>query len=540
MKFPNTLIFFGAGATAGIGLPVTEEQERFLRSLINDGSIRDRLQKYGFLTKDAIDDFERTLRLLYDGDKEKTETGAFELREKTLKSFCDSASKILGKSKLNFRLKQYLNTYVFPYYDWLAFKSIYNDLVETSDAVKLHHVLSVITKALLENTALPTKEIFREEKSQTLPIYINYGQRLEGALRAYKLLIFKLFKHKIKKIKPLNLYNKFFEEVFNYSVNFSFLKEGKDSVISRDKFISSVSYATLNWDPVIPFYLIKQAKLTNDKITGSGKRVYVSYGAPFLIFKMSGGEKVGYIIEEDAAFFTNLMSQEKKKASLFTQLVKFFPAHGLMNLRVCPRCQNVFLIFPGDIGKLSLESLEDIFLLDPLPCDQDLKIIKEKHFERYTIADSWLPSQVNCPVCGSYTFFFDTFMLIQSILKTEDSPLMRKVYYDYADMASKAEHVIFIGYSFPDDDIVHLLSLLTMKTGVSRERKLTLILKNNHYNQIWYSLEKITNEVDERTKKILQNAEVIAKKENIRVSFLGFPEILEKRDVKDILNWRKS
>ncbi len=541
MKLPNTLIFFGAGATADLGLPPTENQDKFFRSLTGEGSIRDRL-KDNTLSKDALDDFEMTLKLLYDGNGKRTDTEAFEIKEKTLKNFCNRAGEILGKSKLSARLKQYLHTYVFPYYDWLAFKSIYNDLIKTGEEVKLHHVLSVITKALLEDIAIPTKELFTDEKKQTLSVYINYRQRLEGSLRVYKLLIFKLFKHKIRKMnrKTLNLYEKFLKEIFNYSVDFDFMGKDRNLVISREGFVSPISYATLNWDPVIPFYLIKQAKLMNDKITSRGKRVYVSYGAPFSIFKMSGGEKIGYIIDEDAAFFTNLMSKEKKKVSLFIQLVKFFPAHGLMNLRTCPRCQNVFLIFPRDVGKLSPENLEDVFLLDPLPSDQDLRIIKERHFERYIISDTWHPSQINCPVCGSPTFFFDTFMQIQSILKSQESPVMRKVFYDYAEMTSKAEHMIFIGYSFPDDDIVHLLSLLVMKTGANHERKVTIILKNNHYNQIWYSLGRIINKVDEQTRKTLKNAELIAKKENIRVTFLGFPQILERTDVQDILNWRMN
>ena len=252
----------------------TEEQEEFLNSLVSDGSIKDRLRNYGSLTEDALSDFDITLKLLYDGNGEGTEAKAFEIRERAVKNFCDKASSILGKPELRTRLEQYLHTYVFPYYDWLAFKSIYRDLAKTSEAVKLHHVLSVITKSLLESIALPTRELFTKEKSQTLPVYINYRQRLEGALRAYKLLIFKLFKYRIGKAdhRVLKLYDKFFEDAFNYSVNFEFSKGGKDSVISRDNFISSVSYATLNWDPVIPFYLIKQAKLTNDKITSSGKK----------------------------------------------------------------------------------------------------------------------------------------------------------------------------------------------------------------------------------------------------------------------------
>ncbi len=292
---------------------------------------------------------------------------------------------------------------------------------------------------------------------------------------------------------------------------------------------------------MVPFYLIKQAEVLNYKITKKGKRVYVSYGAPFLVFKMAGREKIGYIVDEDAVFFANLMGYKKAKTSFLVQLVKFFPAHGLVNLRVCPRCQNAFIIFPTDVDSITPESLGDVFLLDPLPCKKDLEIMKNKYsnlFDEFNLWDSWLPSQVVCPICKSPTFFFDTFMSIQSILKFDESPLMKKVYYDYAERASKAEHIIFIGYSFPSDDVSHLLSLLAMKTGVSRERKITLILKKEGYNKIWYSLKNIGN-IDINTMNSLNNVQLIAKRENIRVSFLGFPEVTEVIGVKNILLWEK-
>ncbi len=546
MEFPDTLIFFGAGATASLGLPTTEEQEKFLKLLIGEGSIKKRLQGCDDLSAEALDDFDRTLKLLFDGDGKETELGAHQVREKAIKDFENDIKKVLENGhlfnkNLSVHLTRYFNTYVFPYYDWLAFKSIYRDFTETSETVRLNHILSVISKALIENIALPTRELFSKDESSIFPVYVNYKQRLEGALRIYKLLIFKLFKHKIRKTnnKNFNLYEKFFKEAFDISINFRSLETGKKSAISREGFISPLSYATLNWDPVVPFYLVKQAKSVNNELAYKGKRVYVSYGGPFLVFKMTGREEVGYIVDEDAAFFTNLITYERKKSSLLTRLVKFFPAHGLMNLRVCPRCQSAFIIFPNDVSSLSPENLWDIFLLDPLPSKEDLKIIKNRHFNSYTISNSWLPSQIMCPICRSPTFFFDTFILIQSILKLEDSPLMKKVYYEYAERASKAEHIIFIGYSFPSDDVTHLLSLLAMKTGVNKERKITLILKKRGYNKkIWYSLKDINN-IDKTTMNSLENVGLIAKRKNIRISFLGFPLIINMTNVKDILLWKK-
>ena len=77
-----------------------------------------------------------------------------------------------------------------------------------------------------------------------------------------------------------------------------------------------------------------------------------------------------------------------------------------------------------------------------------------------------------------------------------------------------------------------------MNTGLCEERKITLILKDDRYNRkIWYSLNEIKDKVGDGIRKTLLNASLIVKENNIRVSFLGFPQILEKINVKDILHW---
>ncbi len=55
--------------------------------------------------------------------------------------------------------------------------------------------------------------------------------------------------------------------------------------------------------------------------------------------------------------------------------------------------------------------------------------------------------------------------------------------------------------------------------------------------KIWYSLKEIKDKAKDGIRKTLLNASLIAKENNIGVSFLGFPQILEKINVKDILHW---
>ncbi len=553
----NVLFFFGAGATASLGSPVTYVQERFFRELVNiDKSVEERLKafKKAFPNlfadsqswKDFVDDIRRTLWLLYDGDGSQKEAVAASKRAEAEQELI----KILKYQKEKYKLNQFLRIYVYPWYDWLAFVSVARTLFSQGDKVTLQDVLSVIVKASVDGISLPTRELFQKEKKRKLPIYVNYPSRLEGALRAYKLLLFKLFKHTLRNSVKHNKklwekYESFTSEIIKVSIkNF----EVKEADIRSA--LLSLSCATLNWDPVFPMFFIKSCKVLNDSLIRENKRIYLSYGAPFVVRKFSGSDRGLYIFGEESVSLVNSMTLDKRKCSLKMKTLKFFVPHGLMNLRVCPRCQNAFIILPDDVGRLTYEKFLDIFLLDPVPAEIDVKLMNERYRAFF---DEKNPSFISCPVCDTPTYFHDTVMLIQSVIKPKNAPIMEKVAVDYWVTFSKTGHLIFLGYSFPVDDIPHLLSLLTMGVSGNNEnglkKKFSVVLfnnKNRHlYKERWLSVDYVLSkldrkrEEDDRDYKTIENILKLAKKENIRLNFLGVPDIFAKLPLDDIITWRK-
>jgi hypothetical protein len=407
--------------------------------------------------------------------------------------------------------------------------------------------LSVLTKGYIEGISIPTSEIFEEERKRTLEIYVNYPQRLLGALNIYRLLIFKLFKHFLRDFtetygskKIIKYYKTFSEQLIRYGAN------------NLHDIQSNLKFATLNWDPIFPFFLIRSVRDLNHNPEIEGKkRYYLSYGFPFKVVRPweEKGVPPGYIIDEDAAFYSKTLKKDYKLTPVETYIIKFYVPHGLMNMRVCPRCQNTFLIIPERVGNLNFERFLDVFLLDPIPSRLDIEKIKK--IEPFKLNLKNLnPSQVKCPYCGTPTNFIDTFLQIQSILKPKDPPAIEKSYFDYAISFADSEHLIFIGYSFPIDDIPHLLTLLTlgMNTANSnnKNRKFSLILYNPHISKKmkgWISYDKALDylsKLGDKGKKdtnTLENVLKLTKEENIRVNFSGFPGILQELEFKDIINW---
>ncbi|WP_457677773.1 hypothetical protein [Thermovibrio sp.] len=545
----KTLVFFGAGATASLNAPITWIQEQFFKSLIGNEPIEKRIKKFFKEVKpklnarrkeEFIEDFKLTLQLLYDGDGKNSEEEASKIRENALNRIVNSISREFSLSKEErASLEHFYYIYVFPYYDWLAFKSIAKEILRFKSA-SIQDVLTVLTKAALEGISIPTPELFTKSKRQ-IDIYVNYRSRLEGALRVYKLLIFKLFKHLLRENEENNLLTKYKSFVKNSIKLARGLKSERTDNDIGEKFKLPISLATLNWDPIFPFLYLKEIRDINKEETKRGWRYYLSYGTPFMVKNLN--QEDGYIIDEDAAFYTEIMTNEKRKCKLYTRIMKFFVPHGLMNMKTCPNCQNIFLIFPDKVGKLNFKRFLDIFLLDPIPTEEDIKELKNRNFKHFNLKD-FLPSQINCPYCKTPTFFQDTFLQIQSILKPEEPPSIRKSYFDYAKSFSKAKHLVFIGYSFPIDDIPHLLTLMTLSIGNEDiNRKFSLILyKPKLCSNKWLSYEEakkiLQKERDERNLETLKNVLKLSKKENIRINFCGFPTILDKMNIEDILLYR--
>ena len=553
----KTLLFFGAGSTFKLGLPITKIQEEFFKTIVGERRIRDRLLHFAKENipalandEDFLSDIERTLKLLYDSDEMLTEAGAYEKRKEAEREFIGLLKGKIAKPEV---IEQYLRVYVYPWYDWLAFKSITKALIEQGEEVSVQDILSVMTKAAIERISLPTKEIFVKEDHRKLPIYVNYPERMWGALRVYKLLLFKLFKHTLR--VNLNDILKLERSYKNFCVQsvrlFMDIPWGEKD-LTLEKVVGNLCMATTNWDPVFPILYMKSCKEINDEIFLKGERIYLSYGAPIIVRKMNGNDKGWYVFEEDSAAMVNLMTFDKGKCRLAMQIFKFFVPHGLMNMRVCPRCQNVFIVLPDDVGELTCEKIVDIFLLDPLPSKRDIEKLsnanKYKHFNLKM--KNFLPSKIECPICDTPTFFNDTFMQIQSVLKPDDPPVVRKAYVDYCVHFSKANHLVFIGYSFPIDDIPHLLSLLTMsinpESSEKTDRRFSVVLYNRKLaGKGWFSIDKALKSLspsvkeDRRDIETIKNIQKLTKKENVRLNFSGFPDILNEFRIKEILNWKK-
>jgi hypothetical protein len=340
--------------------------------------------------------------------------------------------------------------------------------------------------------------------------------------------------------------------------------ENLNVITKRDLFLLPVEFLTFNWDPFLPFILIKANLYANKRMeinTLHGDilpQTYVDFtwNIPIVrLDKQFNPQKKHEIwdeilISEDTAYFVNKLTRKswvyensKIESNLFLQLIKLYAVHGLFNIRFCPYCNQLFMVMPTKIKYLNVatyEGLRDLFLLDPIPSVHDMKIVSKKYKKTllYEAYKKGRPDELPCPNCKYPTYFEDTPLSIQTILKSDEIFFLRHLKNTVFNKLREYDHLIIIGYSFPEDDISNNFTIelygsstnhAKNKNGYkkSQKKKITIISYNpSLQSKIWYKPEEIEKKQNlgfnlQEVKKLFPNAE-------IRISFLGWPDILMK------------
>ena len=351
-------------------------------------------------------------------------------------------------------------------------------------------------------------------------------------------MVFKIFKHFLRINSERNLanstvigadgvygdkrYSKFFEELQKDFSGIELL-DNVAQIDKRENYLSKLGFVSFNWDPILPFYAMKtNYKLNKALLNGSiyhntnvniQKRLYMDFGMSlgavnFNIEAESEKRTIGFTPSENEASFANSMTKESfgpygkysgdKLSRVAIKLVKLFGPHGFINLRICPRCQNPFMFFNEKIGKFNLNNLHELFVSDPIPSKYDLECASKNEIliKKY---ESGKPDELDCPFCGHNVYFKNSFMEIQSIIKFPQPPAVSKVYYDYGNAFGEAEHLVALGYSFPDDDVIENIFLDTMRIKRSNEKnandiKITYVGFNQDAalnRKIWYGFNEV-------------------------------------------------
>ncbi len=553
----KTLFIIGAGFSVPLGLPTTEVLNNIISVLCQKGrTIDERLkeiQTSGIEFDDVFKkDIKNTLLFLLDDDN-KRESEARKQRKQAIDTFIEEYKKVYPKLNV-YKIKHRLEYDILTEIDWLALKSLYNTFSKEGVDFHLIDLLTIVQKAINDGVPIPTTDIF--EYAKTKKLYYNDIGRLQKALNAYKYILFKIFKHilrinKEKLKQQKHIYYSFFYELINKTTNEDVYWLNKEEIDKEEFYLSNLAFLSFNWDPIITFLLMKTNQKINRENFSVGNQadpkfqVYVDFSIPLPLIKFNK-EQILYSFSKESSFIINNFSKERKRqCSLTTKVIRLFLPHGLFNIRICPRCKTAFMFFPKDIGKFEMEDLDEIFLLDPIPSEYDM----EKSHNFKVVESSYSdgePDKIHCPSCKHETYFTDSFMEIQSILKPTNTTIVNKIQFDYANFFGNADHIIALGYSFPKDDMInnYQIKIMSVQKGELNLPKITVInYDRGLQDKVWYKDIKFLKNYflhKENTWQLqtLESLQKLTESKKVRINYMGFPNVLNKVSLEDILNFK--
>jgi len=593
----RTLVLVGSGFSVNLGGVTTNQIGEALDILAdNDKPLKERIklanQKLGNkLNNKALSHLKDIFCLLLDSDKSITMREAEERKVQVLKKIVRNYKRHFPKGN-GFTIHHSLN-FMSVKFDWLAFKSFYLEWKENVGGEKKNIVdfLTLLSQAYVNDISPLTKELFKlPKKVNTTPLHYVRRNRILNALLFYKYFCYKIFKLLLHSYTPSHeskRYLSFFLSLFNLVSKLPYQPKAQ-ALQNKDFVILPISFLTFNWDPFLPNTLLLSANKLNKELQKKYNeenrvltQVYVDFTIPLRVIRLSDKPNQNfchYMIATDGAYTINELTAksffEKSKLTnnIAIRSARFFPAHGLFNMRFCPHCKQPFKVMPKKITQMSLENLNgirEIFLPDPIPMENDFKVISTK-FRNTKIFESYLsgnPDELQCPYCDHPTYFEDTPLSVQTIFKFDEPDFLFTLKVSGFSEFLKSDHVIILGYSFPTDDMTnnYLLELLKAtpanekgtkkkrKKGWEEEKKemkFTIIDYSSHpllTQKVWYGIEEIENILKKHPKlkeryPISLNLNAVKKlspnyRNNVRISFYGFPNILKKVSPKSILKF---
>lgn len=543
-RHSEVLVVIGAGATAKLGMPQSSAQSEVFRAL-SKGNVdyAEVLKKY-FKGEDLskIVSFFKAL----DGSNE--DIGNFSITKDDINEIKNVYRGCNDEDLLKNRLLELRRDY-----DWNALRKIIGVCPnDESDVALIYDVYSIIDKKLQANQSI---KVVNGKNEEILPL-----SRIQGARNFLTMFINLLFasawnnicndenSDKFSKYKKfINAFTKMMQDEGH-----KFYGKGFD-VNSRDFYLFSCSFVSLNFEMVFPWLLMNSHREFNN-----GKKTYINdhpmklwldYGV-----EHRGRKNVNGKVVPTLEFAEAVASRENEDDHVGTELNrtgKFYFAHGSSNWRECPVCGRMTFYNGGNYWEYKSKKLIPPFPIPVFePIDEKSLTSKELEWSKNLHYDS-----LQCMHCGSETKALDAPMIMQTMLKTTPTSFLEEIQRNVKVALSNARHIVLLGYRLPPDDTIWYETFAEAVKGREKEQEAYCSVVVGYEGKgEWLSGKELEMYVEKYVKydnveaygvSAIKNAWAIFGKENVRAWTGGIPQVFgncTEFDVKgvfypDFVNW---
>ncbi len=578
----HTVVFWGAGATASLGMVTTAQQNGIFLALSKKqpgDSYEKCLEEYkenvfGERFEDVCD----LLTLLDDDPDSEIEHDALGYR---MSGFSDRQKDIVNRhaEDLGNEDRKRFNRVIMMRlrYDWAAVMRIlrlqkYNTKKKTDDegneipsdtfTLTLYNLIDANISA---GTGIHVFDNEGSELSNFLDVV-----RLKSAKSALVMFVNLMFASawakNIKedgKLVPYMRFGGFIAQIRAEEARDT-MREGNVAHLFRTSFVS------MNFDPML-WWILKNADVDyNDN------PFYIGYDRmPLYLgedvdqvdavrdFKTASrnnqGRRVLFndVLSEQVARFVNQHGENsRERCNVRYQTVKIFFPHGSPNIKICPCCGKTTL-YQGNELAIDSASLFPPFFFKRLTWACEAADALPGTSEEYSESRKWGDGEldyIQCRHCGRAIRMCDTEMVMQSGLKSPPSYLLQRISHNVDNAVMRANHIVLMGYSLPPDDGAWVAELQARTTRDDGGEVFCSVMGYDPTAGFHWmykgELEGIVkcqkSKGDENHYSAVENAWKVFGKDRVRACMIGVPGIFESKEtVREILypdfdEWREK
>ena len=564
-KGSRTVLFWGAGATASLGIHTTKSQGDFLRSLAPRAGGE---QTLGCRVRTALgnDVPDRWIAALCDllkilGDREETTDdtiSATDIHDEQLEAMRRNWT-CTGTDALRKRIVEMRNLY-----DWPALVATINvcpeggshdkdaDAPEPGPAFELLHLFNVLDMHQQSGHGFPDRR----------DTFLS-PQRVIGARGALVLLIQALsyvdWHARARTRSDLQHHLDFAIELGRRMQREGLLlaaDTGEDDFELDDFIIGDVSVVSMNWDPIGVWAQFVANRTLNrasnvPHIGSPARRMQLYHELGYFVAgprvdKKHAGNKVWQPMNISSA---RQLNDQTHGANLRIRVSKYLFPHGCLWWRECPNCGKLSS-YIGDEWAMDAASL-----LPPPPLRA---FVQDDQFESWIEADKevhWDVGEVDaraCVHCKTPTYSHHTPVVMQTSFKTEPPPFLEEIQREMRVVVQEANHIVLAGYSLPPDDVTYraFLAARIRKTPLEQPGhaddpvRCSVIDKADGYESRWLYPDELEGKGN--LPDAVKHARNVFKADNVRFFGDGIPNVfldggstVSSNAVERLLTWEE-
>jgi len=531
---PETILFVGAGATAKLDMPPTNDQAKILFELCDHPATAERIAApcFDLFRQDVAD----MLNIL---DFPNNDISYFSReQESIMRKFFAGVDKDIARQRV-VSLRQD--------FDWPALKYAARTCKRDNQ---------VIPSNFLQNVYDLIDVLLREDRGLSITVNSRLiflpPRRLTAGRNMMILLMNTMFACAYQKlIRSEDGKNKI-EPYAQFAESLALHMQKEADHLSefpaddRRFYLFSYAVLTTNFDPIF-LWLIYQAHYKVNRYSPAGHGIPSRSLQLMLDFPNTLGMRrlaesgeplnsaIWYPVTEAAV---QKINDRHHKADRAVRIGKYYFVHGSANFRQCPRCGRLTLAL-GDSWDFDSATLFPSGIFKPFFWGNQPRTEQETEAYQRREYDA-----IECTFCGELTHTQDNFIHTQTHFKGKSPSFIKEITDQALADLPTAKHVVLLGYSFPTDDAIWYADFTAMLNLSETHRVYCSVVCGYDGSDQWIygndlieHLEKYGKEAnrDKYGCTVIENAIRIFGKDYVRAYTGGIPQVFHNGDMETVI-----